>query len=187
MINRQRTLYLDMDGVVADWRSNAISVIGYDCFDPSQRYSNVDWARLRADQHIFRNLSLMPRSEELVSLARQYRDVLGWELLFLTAIPHNNDVPWTFHDKMLWAHEQFPDIPVHFGPYSEDKHRHCQAGDILVDDRYDNCEQWSKAGGIAIKVGLTLDTAIVELTQDLEYRSRELAGMQARELLLTTL
>lgn len=163
--NDKRTLYLDMDGVVADWRANAVRVIGYDCFDPAQRYNDADWARLRSDPHIFLNLPLMDQAPRLVDLARSFRDELGWQLLFLTAIPHNNDVPWTFHDKQVWANRYFPDIPVHFGPYSEDKHRHCSPGDVLVDDRYDNCEQWRAAGGVAVRAGLTLDTALAELEE----------------------
>ena len=179
--------YLDMDGVVADWVTNAANVIGRRITDPTVMYTREEWDSLRADPHIFRNLPLMPRCDELVALARQYRDVLGWELNFLTAIPHNNDVPWTFHDKMKWAEERFSDIPVHFGPYSEDKHKHCTAGDILVDDRYDNCMQWVDAGGVAFKVGKTLDSAIIAVESDLTSRLREYAGMEARRLILTTL
>lgn len=179
--------YLDMDGVVADWVENAARVIGRRITDPMVMYSREEWDSLRNDAHIFRNLPMMPRCLELVALARQYRDVLGWELNFLTAIPHNNDVPWTFHDKMKWAEERFSDIPVHFGPYSEDKHKHCSAGDILVDDRYDNCEQWTAAGGLAFKVGKNLDSAILAVELDLSSRLREHAGMEARRLLLTTL
>ena len=179
--------YLDMDGVVADWVENAARVIGRRITDPMVMYSREEWDSLRNDAHIFRNLPMMPRCLELVALARQYREVLGWELNFLTAIPHNNDVPWTFHDKMKWAEERFSDIPVHFGPYSEDKHKHCSAGDILVDDRYDNCEQWTAAGGLAFKVGKNLDSAILAVELDLSSRLREHAGMEARRLLLTTL
>lgn len=181
------TFFLDMDGVVADWVGNAAAVIGRRIYDADVYYTHDEWNLLRSDQRIFRNLPMMPRCLELVALARQYRDVLGWELVFLTAIPHNNDVPWTFHDKMLWAGERFADIPVHFGPYSEDKQRHCSAGDILVDDRGSNCREWQAAGGIAIKVGRDLDSAILAVEADLTSRLREYAGMEARRLLLTTL
>lgn len=180
------TLHLDMDGVVADWRANAVSVIGYDCFDPQQRYSPEDWLKLRGDPHIFLNLPLMPRAHELVALARQYRDVLGWDLVFLTAIPHNNDLPWTFHDKMMWAQGHFPDIPVHFGPYSEDKYRHVKlAGDILVDDRLDNCDSWTAAGGLSFKVGRSLDTALTLL--ELDYERRVAHAVATRDLLINIL
>ena len=164
MNDTKRTLYLDMDGVVADWRTNARRVIGSDLTDPQQRYSPEDWDRLRSNGRIFRDLPLMTGAEDLVRQARGFRDDLGWELLFLTAIPHNNDVPWVFHDKIEWVGRYFPDIPVHFGPYSEDKWRHCRPGDILVDDRLDNCQQWRAAGGTAIRVDLTLASAI-ELLQ----------------------
>jgi 5'(3')-deoxyribonucleotidase len=181
------TFYLDMDGVVADWVTNAASVIGRRITDPTVRYNDAEWTLLKSDKHIFRNLPLMPRCIELVNIARQYRDFLGFELNFLTAIPHDNDVPWTFHDKMLWAGEHFPDIPVHFGPYSQDKQRHCKPGDILVDDRWDNCNEWISAGGEAFKVGLILDSTITALTVDLNRRLRDKALGEAVELILYTL
>jgi hypothetical protein len=39
---------------------------------------------------------------------------------------------------------------VRFGPYAEDKQRHCTPGDILIDDKLSNCEQWQAQGGWAI-------------------------------------
>lgn len=147
------TLFLDMDGVVADWSQGAARIVGYDLRDPNQRYPESDWQKIRNDQRIFRDLPLMPHAEQLVDLARQLRDQRGWQLLFLTAVPHYNDVHWAFWDKIQWAQRYFPDIPVHFGPYSEDKQRHCQSGDILVDDRPDNCARWRAAGGRAVLVG----------------------------------
>jgi len=174
-----------MDGVVADWRANAINVIGYDCFDPLQRYNAADWDLLRSDPHIFLNLPLMPRANELVDIAREYRDRLGWELLFLTAIPHNNDVPWTFYDKILWVQKYFPDIAVHFGPYSEDKHLHCKPNDILVDDRVDNCDSWRAAGGLSFRVGRQLDATIEQLQLDLQSRIDH--AMNTRRLIVEIL
>lgn len=165
------TLYLDMDGVVADFRARALHVIGAEPTAGGDMYPDQDWQRLRDDPHLFLRLPLMVRATELVNLARQYRDTLGWNLLFLTAIPHNNDLPWAFHDKAEWVRLHFPDIAVHFGPYSNDKHLHCTPGDILVDDRIENCRQWRAAGGLAIRVERTLDSAIAELEQDYAARA----------------
>jgi len=67
----------------------------------------------------------------------------------LTALPHDYSVPFASYDKVLWAQERFPDIPVLFGPFSHDKWRHCEPGDILIDDRVSNCEEWIRAGGLA--------------------------------------
>jgi hypothetical protein len=58
-------------------------------------------------------------------------------------------VPFAAYDKVLWATERFERIPVLFGPFSHDKWRHCQPGDILIDDRTSNCEEWTRAGGQA--------------------------------------
>jgi 5'(3')-deoxyribonucleotidase len=173
------TFYLDMDGVVADWVTRATAIIGKRYDDPAEHYTHEEWLKVKGDGRLFRELPLMPKCDELVSIARVYRDRLKWDLLFLTAIPHDNDVPWTFTDKIEWASKHFPDIPVHFGPYSFDKYKHCKRGDILVDDRVDNCEQWTKAGGLAFNVGKTLDTAIEAVRVDL---GRRLSMRSMREM-----
>jgi 5'(3')-deoxyribonucleotidase len=180
------TFYLDMDGVVADWESAASSFLGRPMRDPDTltHYRNTveEWERIKTQTRFYRDLPLMPRVDELVHLARQYRDTLGWNLLFLTAVPAKDDVPWAFYDKVLWAQERFPDIPVHFGPHSYDKFKHCRVpGDILVDDRPDNCEQWRSAGGMAFKVnrndlGSVLDLIAADLRVKVDLKNqRDLA------------
>lgn len=180
-------IYLDMDGVVADFRAYATGKIGS---SPAvgDLYPDADWQRLRDNPHLFLQLPLMSRANDLVNIARNYRDQLGWELQFLTAIPHNNDLPWAFHDKAAWARLHFTDIAVHFGPYSTDKHLHCSKGDILVDDRLANCREWESAGGIAFRVGRTLDSVISEL--GLDYASRvqdRQRSLDLRRLIVETL
>ena len=177
-MNNKPKIYLDMDGVVADFRAYATGKVGS---SPAvgDLYPDQDWRRLRENPHLFLHLPLMPRANELVNLARKYRDQLDWELLFLTAIPHNNDMPWAFHDKAAWARLHFTDIPVHFGPYSTDKHLHCRAGDILVDDRLDNCRDWDRAGGQSFKVARTLDSVIEALTADYESRLALAVSMES--------
>lgn len=161
------TIYLDMDGVVADWLAAATEIIGYELADPNAMYPNEDWAKLRNERRIFRRLPKVRRADELVDLAREFRDTLGYDLAFLTAIPHNNDVPHCFQDKIEWVQEYYPDIPVFFGPYSVDKWRHCKPGDILVDDRTDNTTKWREHGGRAIQVkpSANLNQAIPELAE----------------------
>jgi 5'(3')-deoxyribonucleotidase len=181
-------IYLDMDGVVADFRAYATGKIGTPSPAVGDLYPDQDWQRLRDNPHLFLELPLMARATELVNIARKYRDQLGWELQFLTAIPHNNDLPWAFHDKAEWARLHFTDIAVHFGPYSTDKHLHCSAGDILVDDRMANCRDWESAGGVAFRVARTLDSVIVELSADYKFRVDQVAhAMSLRRLVVETL
>jgi len=180
------TFYLDMDGVVADWDTAASQFLNRPTrgADPRTHYKNTpeEWLRIKTQARFYRTLPLMPRCRELVDLARRYRDGLGWNLLFLTAVPKDDDVPWAFSDKVLWAQEHFPDIPVHFGPHSWDKYKHCKSGDILVDDRPDNCSSWIAAGGLAVQVlGNDLSDAITQVSFDLNRRMslRSMASLNA--------
>ena len=180
------TFYLDMDGVVADWDTAASAFLGRPPRPPNDltHYKNTpeEWTRIKTQARFYRTLPLMPRCSELVDLARRYRDGLGWNLLFLTAVPKDDDVPWAFYDKVLWAQEHFPDIPVHFGPHSWDKQKHCKPGDILVDDRPDNCSQWIASGGLAVKVdGNDLSSAITQVSFDFNRRMslRSMASLNA--------
>jgi hypothetical protein len=166
------TFYLDMDGVVADWESAAALFFGRPIRLNGATNTVKEWDTIKTQHRFYRTLPLMPRVDELVALARQYRDALGWNLLFLTAVPKNDDMPWAFYDKVLWAQERFPDIPVHFGPHSWDKQKHCKMGDILVDDRASNCREWVSAGGVCFRVtGNDLTTVIDSIQQDLNLKT----------------
>jgi hypothetical protein len=110
----------------------------------------MTWDRLTEHHRFYRNLELLPGAQELIDWARSYSKRNDMFLCFLTALPHDDSVPFAAYDKALWGHERYPDIPVFFGPYSFDKHNHCRVpGSILIDDRHDNCLDWTNAGGIA--------------------------------------
>ena len=151
---KKNTFYLDMDGVVADWNAGVKDILGYANKDANTHYSDEDWNKIKENQRMYRDLPVMPDADVLVNVARQFRDKLGWDLMFLTAVPKGNDVHWAFYDKMTWAQKHFPDIPVHFGPYAKDKYIHCKPGDILVDDRHSNITAWKEAGGIGVEVDI---------------------------------
>lgn len=141
-----------MDGVVADWEQQAHNILGSGTLDLNGRWPDADWARLKACENFYRILPKTPWADDLITVARRFRDELGWDLVFLTAIPHTNDVPQVYQDKIEWVQDYYPDIRVHFGPYSQDKQDHCRPGDILVDDRRDNCLQWRSRGGLTVEV-----------------------------------
>ena len=158
-----------MDGVVADWNALAKKVLGTDSLQQDGRWPDKDWAKLKAVEHFYKILPKMPRADEMMNLARKFRDNLGWQLYMLTALPHNDDVPDCMQDKIEWMQEYYPDVIVKFGPYSTDKWKHCRKGDILVDDRTDNCAQWREAGGHAIQVTEDYHSALEQL--DMIYRT----------------
>lgn len=157
MNQEKPTLYLDMDGVLADFNALARQTLNATSQDEHAaaargRWPDEEWRKLKDVPNFYRILPKTDIADDLVTLARCFRDQLGWRIRALTAIPKGNDMPDAFQDKLEWMQEHYPDIRVYFGPYSKDKQRHAQPGDYLVDDRVDNCREWTEAGGVAIKV-----------------------------------
>ena len=140
-----------MDDVVADWMEGARRCLHAHNMekDTHGRIPHASWEFLALQDRFYLDLPLLPGAHELVAWAREYAEKNNMFLAFLTAIPHNNDMPYVFHDKTQWADKHFPGIPVFFGPYSTDKQVHCKPGDILIDDRFDNCASWTAVGGLA--------------------------------------
>ena len=144
------TIYIDMDGVVADWDAYVESVIGYR--HPNyRRYPDKDWHIITHEHpHIYRNLALAPNAHRLVYGVHELAAIHKYSYRFLTAVPSRNDMPYAFQDKIAWVAEHFPGIDVWFGPYSRDKQRRARAGDVLIDDRPSNITEWQEAGGHGI-------------------------------------
>ena len=142
---------VDMDDVVADWIEHAANLLNRRIEKGGIMVPEDEWARLKTDQHFYRHLPIRKGGQELMDWLTWYveNSTAEHQLGFLTAIPRKNDMPWAPYDKMLWAQERFPGIPVFLGPYSHEKYMHCVPGDILIDDRVDNCTDWESAGGIA--------------------------------------
>ena len=143
-------IYLDMDDVVADFKGYAKRVLRKEP-DSNFRYPENEWKRLKDNPRIYRDLKLKDGAEELVHWCQEWclRNDAG--LFFLSALPRNNDIQYAPYDKFMWARKHFRGIPVFLGPYSGDKWRHCDPGDILIDDRESNCREWEAAGGRAFQ------------------------------------
>lgn len=158
-----KTLYLDMDGVVADFDELATQVLGT-AAAPNGIYPEEQWSKIAAHERLYRDLNKTAYADQLVEECEDFALTKGYNLYFLTAVPKGNDVKWSFYDKVLWAQKYWPGIPVMFGPYSKDKWQHCSPGDILIDDRLSNIEEWRAAGGIAIH-HTSFDATLYELSR----------------------
>lgn len=144
-------IYLDMDDVVADWHAHAQNILKKRWDKNGERIPQVEWDRVKDDLRFYRNLPLMEGAHELVQMCKDYVEANPqYHLRFLTALPQDYSMPLAVYDKVHWGDQHFPGIPVTIGPFSFDKWRHCKnKGDILIDDRHSNCEEWTKAGGVA--------------------------------------
>lgn len=143
-------IYLDMDDVVADWHTAAQDFLKMRWNKDNERIPQEDWDKIKHLSHFYRNLPLKEGASELVDYCQDaVAKGKAKGLFFLTALPHDYSMPDAASDKVWWAHDHFPGITVYLGPFSHDKWRHCRPGDILIDDRTSNCEEWIREGGHA--------------------------------------
>ena len=143
------TLYLDMDGVVADWETAIADILGYKLIE-GERWPDQDWRKIIQFQRVYRDIPLLPWALEFVDEAGKIARAANYAVKFLTAVPRRNDFPYAFEDKVHWANNHFPTIPVWFGPYSQDKQKRAAPGQVLVDDRMTNINEWIAQNGIGI-------------------------------------
>lgn len=146
-----RTVYLDMDGVLADFDSYCVKLIGK--LPKEFPTSSEGWRALGEHKYtMYKNLDPMPGAAELVryvtSLSREYNFTIG----ILTAVPKIGTVPLAKQHKVEWLIKYFPQLLYDFniGPWAQDKYKHCIGNDILIDDSKMNIDQWNKVNGCGV-------------------------------------
>jgi 5'(3')-deoxyribonucleotidase len=144
------TIFIDMDGVVADFDTFVSELLGRPIGwnDSKQDLSNEEWEKLASVDRLYYQLPMMPDATKLIAYVKSLNTRFYAE--FLTAIPRRTTIPSAQADKQAWITKYFPGMKMNIGPYSHDKQKWCTPGDILIDDRPSNIEQWTAAGGIAI-------------------------------------
>lgn len=142
------TIYCDLDGVLVD----------FDRFKQEHLSSRAQvdddamWAELQAIPNVFRLMKPTSYSNILWTAIVS----TGLPRKILTAIPRKSTMPDAENNKRDWVLDhkdrtflgQPPEVLI--GPHSKDKWRHCKPGDILIDDREDNCAAWETAGGFTV-------------------------------------
>ena len=157
------TIFLDMDGVVADFDKFASSLLGRPVGwnDSKQDLTTEEWEKLSSVDRLYFQLPLMPDAIKLVAYVRSLST--RYHVQFLTAVPRRTTMPSARDDKQAWVDMYFPGMKMDIGPYSHDKQKWCTPGDILVDDRPSNIKEWNAAGGTAIYHLGDVDNTINEL------------------------
>ncbi|HEX2554456.1 MAG TPA: hypothetical protein VHL98_12205 [Microvirga sp.] len=135
------TIYLDCDGVLADFDRGAERVLGSSPRAYERRFGlGRFWAALAAAPGFFDSLDLMPDALELFEAVRHREPVI------LTGLPRGK---WAEPQKRAWAARHFPGVPV-ITTSAALKREHCRPGDALVDDRDKYRDLWEGAGGVFI-------------------------------------
>ncbi len=143
-----RTIYLDMDGVVADFNRFASEFLGRQVGWDEKDLTSDEWELLASTGDLYDRLPLIEESTKLVAMAKAFST--RFHIEFLTAIPRQTTMPSAESDKKKWLDRYYPGIKMNIGPYSRDKQNWSKPGDILIDDKWSNIEQWFNKGGIGI-------------------------------------
>lgn len=134
-------LFLDCDGVLADFDAGAREVLGLSPRVFEKRHGLGEfWRRLARAPDFYARLPLMQDACELFEAVRHLDPVI------LTGLPRGN---WAAPQKVRWAAEHFPGVRI-ITCMAVDKRRHAQEGDALVDDTLRHRHLWEEAGGIFI-------------------------------------
>lgn len=148
MKTKNRSIYIDMDGVVADFDKLVSTLLGRKIGWGVADITSEEWESISKIDNLYYKLDLIPESTMMVALCKSFST--RFDVSFLTALPRQSTMISARRDKIDWANKYFPGIPVNFGPYSADKQKWCTPGDILIDDKPENVEQWTKKSGVAV-------------------------------------
>ena len=136
-----RQLYLDCDGLLADFDKGAAAILGMKPKAFEHRHGlGRFWAKLASAPDFYFGLPLMPDAMRLFEAVKHLDPVI------LTGLPRGN---WAADQKVRWAAKHFPEVPI-ITTMARDKRDHAKEGDVLVDDQTRHRERWEEVGGIFV-------------------------------------
>lgn len=136
-----RQLYLDCDGVLADFDKGATAVLGMKPKAFEHRHGlGRFWQKLAQAPDFYFSLPLLPDAMQLFDAVKHLDPII------LTGLPRGN---WAADQKMRWAAEHFPGVRM-ITCMARDKRNHAREGDVLVDDMEKYRHLWEQAGGIFV-------------------------------------
>lgn len=156
-------LFLDLDGVFADFERGYHDAFGLSC----RRESDDDlWAKVHTKPNFFYDLPLIPGSDEF------YADIRHMPHVFLTACPKTN-YDQIAVQKRYWVRKHLSASAMVL-PIVGARHKPLfmnHLGDILIDDYGLNINGWVDAGGYGIKHENFKDTR-AELVRIIQMKHR---------------
>jgi hypothetical protein len=136
-----RQLYLDCDGVLADFDHGATALLGMKPKAFRKRHGiGRFWAKLARAPDFYFGLPLLPDAMRLFDAVKHLDPII------LTGLPIGN---WAAEQKVRWATRYFPGTRI-ITTMARDKRDHARPGDVLVDDQLRHAHLWEEVGGIFV-------------------------------------
>lgn len=144
-----RRIFLDMDGVLADFDGAFLSLFGKTCEQCESK--NEMWRLIHGHDEFFYNLPKMEGAIDLYDTAVSYSNEYSRPIILTSA--GSSDFHHVAQQKRRWIQSHIDNsaliITVKDGL---DKAAFVHnAGDILIDDWRKNCEAWEAVGGVSVK------------------------------------
>jgi 5'(3')-deoxyribonucleotidase len=134
-------LFLDADGVLADFDLSARGLLGMRSKEYIDKHGRgMFWKRLARAPNFYGDLPEMPDARVLFNAVKHLKPTI------LTGLPAGN---WAAPQKVEWAAEHFPGVPI-ITCMARDKHLHMHPGDVLVDDREKHRAEYEAAGVVFV-------------------------------------
>jgi 5'(3')-deoxyribonucleotidase len=141
MMKGKPRLFLDADGVLADFDEGARRLLGMRPKEYIRTHGRgAFWKRLARAESFYGTLTEMPDARVLFDAVKHLKPTI------LTGLPMGN---WAAGQKLEWAAEHFPRVPI-ITCIARDKHKHMQSGDVLVDDREKHRAAYEAAGVVFV-------------------------------------
>ena len=148
-----RQLYLDCDGVLADFDKGATAILGMPPKAFEKRFGlGKFWQKLARAPDFYFSLPLLDGADELFEAVRHLNPII------LTGLPMGN---WAADQKVRWAAQHFPGTRI-ITTMAKDKRNHAKSGDVLVDDQMRHAHLWEEMGGVFIH-HTSVEQSLVEL------------------------
>ena len=145
----KRQLYLDCDGVLADFNKGATAALGLHPRAYEKRHGiGRFWQKLASAPDFYFGLPLIPDAMELFDAVKHLNPII------LTGLPRGN---WAADQKVRWAAKYFPGTKI-ITTMARDKRDHARKGDVLVDDQDRHRHLWEGVGGVFIHHKSARDT-----------------------------
>jgi hypothetical protein len=136
----ERLLYLDCDGVLADFDKGFVDLFGMDPREYEDVHGHDEfWRQLKDAEEFFFNLPPMEDADVLWDAVKHLNPII------LTGCPEGG---WAEVQKHRWIRKHFGRRVSMITCASRDKSLFCEPGDIIVDDWPRHMPKWEARGGL---------------------------------------